>query len=107
MNQLDTTDKTCVSSLKLLGDFWTLRIIDTLTSDELRFCDLQRALGNVNPVTLTDRLKKLEEAKLVNRTEESIDKCSVSYSLTQLGNEALPVVKAVNSFSLKAKNSQV
>lgn len=38
--------------LKLLGDYTTLRIIDFLRSGELRFTELQRALGDTNSVTL-------------------------------------------------------
>lgn len=103
MTSLDLTSKTCVPTLKLLGDYWTLRIIDALEPGELRFCEVQRMVSNLNPVTLTDRLKKLEDAKLINRHEETVDKISVSYSLTQLGREALPVLNAINDFSSKAK----
>jgi DNA-binding HxlR family transcriptional regulator len=101
MKTQPTTQKICVISLKLLGDFWTLRIIDALSGGEVRYCELQRRIGNVNPVTLTSRLKKLEDARLINRTEEPINKVAVSYSLTELGHAALPVLSAVNHFSDK------
>ena len=91
----------CVDSLKLLGDYWTLRIIDSLESNELRYCELQRTVGNVNPVTFTAKLKKLEEAQIVDRTEESLDKISVTYRLTKLGQSVLPVIKAMNNFAEK------
>jgi DNA-binding HxlR family transcriptional regulator len=100
MTVVDTNRKICVESLKLLGDFWTLRIINALSDTEMRFCDLQRAVGNVNPATLTDRLKKLEDGKLISRKEEAFDKCSVSYSLTKKGLAALPVLEAVEQFSI-------
>lgn len=93
---------TCLSSLKLLGDYWTLRIIDELQKSPMRFCELQRALGNLNPVTLTNRLKKLEEAEMLIRNEETIDKVSVSYELSELGQQSLPVLKALDKFSEKA-----
>lgn len=98
MTSLDLTSKTCVSTLKLLGDYWTLRIIDALQADELRFCQVQRRVDNLNPVTLTDRLKKLEEAELVARTEDTVDKISVTYRLTERGMQALPVLDAINDF---------
>lgn len=97
MNKLDLTDKTCVSSLKLLGDFHVLRIIDALQSGPMRFCNVQRDLDNLNPVTLTDRLKKLEQAGLISRQEE--DESCVYYSLTERGNSALPVLEAIDNFS--------
>lgn len=95
-------EKVCVTSLKLLGDFWTLRIIGALGDGEVRYCELQRRIGNVNPVTLTSRLKKLEDARLVTRINEPHNKVAVSYSLTELGHAALPVLNAVNRFSDKA-----
>lgn len=92
-------ETTSIGSLQLLGDFWTLRIIAALQDDELRYCGLQRAAQNVNPVTLTNRLKKLEDAGLVNRTEDGPDKNCVKYSLTSRGRQALPVLAAIDRFS--------
>ena len=97
-----TQDQTCMSSLKLLGDYWTLRIIDALEPGQRRFCELQRSVDNLNPVTLTDRLKKLEDAQLVKRTEDVVDKVSVVYSLSPYGRSALPVIEAINNFSALA-----
>lgn len=101
-NQVQSVNS-CSSAMKLLGDYWTLRIIDELKSGEARFCDLQRQLNLVNPVTLTKRLKLLEDSHLVSRQLETIDKLSVSYSLTAIGQETLPIIKALNRFSKVAK----
>ncbi len=99
MTSLNLKDETCVSGLKLLGDYWTLRIIDALSTGEQHFCELQRNVDNLNPVTLTDRLKKLEDANLISRSEES--KTKVIYTLSILGTEIMPVIKAINVFSTK------
>ncbi|MDN5275851.1 MAG: hypothetical protein JWN33_500 [Candidatus Saccharibacteria bacterium] len=93
--------KSCEASMKLLGDFWTLSIINALEPSTMRFCELQRELNNLNPVTLTSRLKKLEHAGIVARTELS-EGISVNYSLTSLGKEAYSVVKALNRFATKS-----
>jgi len=92
------SEKICTRSLKLLGDFWTLNIIDALRGGELRYCDLQRAAGGVNPVTLGNRLRKLQDAGLIVRNA-STDDISVAYKLTELGEAALPVLTAVDKFS--------
>lgn len=99
MTSLDLTSKTCVSTLKLLGDYHVLRILDALQAGELRFCEVQRMVDNLNPVTLTDRLKKLEEAELVSRTEDMVDKVAVTYSLTDRGSRTVPVLAAINDFA--------
>ena len=103
MTTLNLKNATCVPSLKLLGDFWTLRIVDALSDGPLHYCVLQRAAGDVNPVTLTNKLKKLEEHGLVERNAES--RTDVSYELTKLGREILPVLSAVNKFA-EATHSQ-
>ncbi len=92
------SEKICIRSLKLLGDFWTLNIIGALQDGELRYCDLQRAAGNVNPVTLGNRLRKLQDAGLIARNA-SHDDISVGYKLTELGEAAIPVLAAVDIFS--------
>ncbi len=99
MTTLDISNKSCQATLKLLGDYWTLRIIDALQDGELRFCEVQRRVDNLNPVTLTDRLKKLEDAELLVRTEDTVDKVSVTYGLTARGHRCRPVIEAINDFA--------
>jgi DNA-binding HxlR family transcriptional regulator len=92
------TVTTCEESLRLLADFWNLRIIEALAGDTLRYCEVQRAVGNVNPATLTKKLLELEKSGLVTRSEEHT---AVSYALTSLGKDALPVISAIDAFSKK------
>lgn len=89
--------------MKLLGDYWTLRIIDALGSESVRFCELQRRVDNLNPVTLTTRLKRLEEADMITRVEDTIDKVSVCYTLTTLGTKAIPIIAALDAFSIASQ----
>lgn len=105
MKPFFSDDHTCTGTMKLLGDYWTLRIIGTLGDmGATRFCDVQRAVDNCNPVTLTDRLKKLEAAKMLIRTDADGEKNCVTYDLTELGRQALPVVTAIHNFSVKAES---
>jgi DNA-binding HxlR family transcriptional regulator len=88
-------------ALEIFGDVQTLSIVDTLASGELRYCELQRALGNMNPVTLVRRLKKLEDEHIIERRVETIDKLSVSYRLRAKGEHMLPVLRSIKEFSEK------
>jgi len=88
-----------------LGDYVTLRIVDYLRSHEMRFTELQRAIGDVNSVTLTNRLKRLESNGLVERREATVDRLSVAYSLTPLGQGLLPVLKEIQTFTRQAERS--
>ena len=99
-----SSDITCGSedfdrASHLLGDFWTLQIADALRDDELRFCEIERAIPAISPATLTGRLKKLEDAEVISRNVETRDRQSVTYSLTNKGQGIVPILDAIKSFT--------
>ena len=87
------------AAMKLIGDFWTLRIIDAIRHDEVRFCEIERRLPDANPATLTARLKRLEEADVIERRRDAQAKQSVSYTLTGRGLHILPILESIKSFT--------
>ncbi len=89
------------AGLKLIADYWVLRIVEELHRADapLRFCELQRLLEDVSPVTLTARLRVLDERGFVSRTEGAQSKTSVSYGLTDGGRRMLPVIQAISDFA--------
>lgn len=98
MNQ-HATSRCSSHELKMLGDFWTLQIIQELSENEKRFSQLERDLPNINPTTLTNRLKKLEAINIIKRKEETLDKLSVVYYLTEKGQGILPVLQQIKIFA--------
>lgn len=96
----NTNSTECKKSFELFGDQWNLIIVDSLREKDLRFNEIQRLIG-INSATLVNRLKKLEEFKLITRLEKTCDNQSVSYSLTELGKELLPIIDQILSFSAK------
>ena len=88
------------NAIKLIGDDHILCIVYSLRDGGLRFNEIQRALNGINPTTLTDRLKRLEHKDMIVRKEESVDKLSVVYELTEKGQGILPIV---NEFAIYAK----
>lgn len=98
MTILNLNTPICLPSLKILSDYWTLRIIDELSNGSaLRFNEIERRLETANTATLSKRLKDMLDSGLVLRNE--ISRSDVSYTLTELGKEAIPLLKAVNHFS--------
>jgi len=95
----------CMQILSVIGDLWTLAVVMTLQKSEMRFNELLRAIPRVNAVTLTTRLKKLEEARIVSRTVESRGKQSTVYALTSFGRRLLPIVDAVRTVALELERS--
>ena len=100
MKKRPTDHSKCKSVLKLIGDYWALNILMELRKGELRFSELQRALEGISPVTLTNRLKKLDEEELINRTTQSRDKQSVVYALNDCGRKLVPILDAIETVSL-------
>lgn len=88
-----STPKCTSHELKILGDFWTLEIIQTLADGEKRFSQIERDLPTINPTTLTTRLKKLKDQKMI-----SFD---IGYKLTAKGQGVLPILKTIKSFAQK------
>ena len=93
----------CKVSLKLLGDYWTMLIVDMLSDGPRRFRSLEQSIEGINSATLTTRLKSMVAAGLVQRSEQS--RADVTYELTDLGKQAIPVLNAVNKFSDYAETS--
>jgi DNA-binding HxlR family transcriptional regulator len=93
-------------ALKLVADYWVLRIVEelSLAEDGLRFSALQRLLGGASPATLSNRLRRLEERSLVTR-EGANGKLSVVYALSESGRRVLPVIGAINDFASGKRQS--
>lgn len=89
------------NAIKMLGDDHILCIIGNLRDGGLRFNEIQRAINDINPTTLADRLKKLEHQGIVVRKEETLDKLSVVYELTEKGQGILPIVDEFGNFASK------
>ncbi len=83
--------------MKLLGDSWTLLIVEQLLQGESRFGDLQKELS-IAPSVLTNRLKHLIDAKLITKHPKKVNELSVSYSLTEKGKDLEPVLLSLGQF---------
>jgi len=94
----------CTPGYKLLGDFWTLKIIGELSDGEKRFSEIERALGDINTATLSKRLAKLHADGVIIRNE--ISRADVTYALTERGKLVLPVLQAMDEFAVKFDQTQ-
>ena len=85
-------------ALRLLGDKWTLMIVYNLRHGKRRFGELHETLGNISPRTLSQRLKQLEEIKLVERRAYAEIPPRVEYLLTERGLALISILKAIQEF---------
>jgi len=95
---------TNLTAFDLLGDPWVLAVLNGLRTGEKRFTDLQRDL-RVNPITLSNRLKTLEEQGLLLRLAGTVNKQAVAYRLTELGQGTFPILDAMNTFNSQFSKS--
>ncbi|MFD4831284.1 winged helix-turn-helix transcriptional regulator [Streptomyces uncialis] len=78
----------CRALLDLLANKWSALVIGALEEGPQRFGALQRLLQGVSPKVLTQTLRRLEGAGLVDRTVYPAVPLHVEYSLTTLGHSA-------------------
>lgn len=92
------TGKPIMALLDLMGRTWALGIIWQLRNEVMSFSYLQERCESISPTLLTNRLKELIEANLVQKTIDG-------YQLTSLGNELFIVIEPLGEFSQQWKLS--
>jgi DNA-binding HxlR family transcriptional regulator len=82
----------------LISNRWTPLILRDLALGPRRFGQLQKSLIGVSPKTLSERLKRLEEASVVARTCYAEVPPRVEYTLTGKGHALLPIIEAMRAY---------
>lgn len=97
-----TYDQYCTiaTALDRVGDRWTLLILRELSFGEQRFTDLRTALPKIATNLLTERLRSLEEAGLVEQRDLPAPAARTVYRLTREGTRIRPVLRAMAQFGL-------
>src|SRR5215831_3974927 len=86
---------------EILCTRWTMVLLRELIAGSTRFNDLRRGLARMSPTLLSQRLKELEAAGIVERQAIKSEKGLFEYHLTASGKELAPVVDAVGSWGRK------
>lgn len=88
--------------LRLLMGPWTTYILYTLRSQgPRRFGELKRDIAGISAKVLTERLRMLEEARLVHRDYQATIPPQVTYSLAPRGAELNPMLDALRDIALR------
>ena len=89
------------AALDVVGDRWTLLILRELSFGEQRFTDLRAGLPGIATNLLTERLRDLEAAGLVEQRELPPPAARTVYALTaDQGRRVVPVLRALARFGL-------
>ena len=90
------SDCAVAATLDVLGDRWSLLVVrDLLFGGELHYGDLARSPEAIPTSTLADRLRRLEDAGVVERTRYTDRPPRYSYRLTARGRALGPVLDAL------------
>jgi DNA-binding HxlR family transcriptional regulator len=84
-------------ALDVVGERWTLVIIQELQKRSLRYGELNRRLPGIGTSVLADRLRKLEAAGVVQRRAGVVGE-GVGYELTDRGRSLEPVLRAAREW---------
>jgi len=78
-------------ALEVIGERWSLLIVRDLLPGPRRFTDLVRSLNPITPTRLTDRLRTLEAAGVIERQPAQTGN-EVWYRLTDAGRDLGPAI---------------
>jgi DNA-binding HxlR family transcriptional regulator len=84
----------------LLARRWLLAIIFAALSGAVRFNEFTTAIEGISPRMLTERLRDLEQAALIERTVVPSSPPAVEYHLTARGRALAPVLDAVQAYAV-------
>ena len=84
---------------EILGDRWTLLIVREMLGGARGFNELQRGLPGISRSVLTDRMRSLERAEVVERRTGPKGR-TLEYRLTPAGRDLEPVVQAIGEWGV-------
>jgi DNA-binding HxlR family transcriptional regulator len=91
-------------ALNTIGGKWKIPIIWNLKEGEKRFRELQKSVGKITDKMLTQQLRELEKAELVERKIYPQVPPKVEYKLTLLGQSVLPVIELLEEWGSQYKS---
>jgi DNA-binding HxlR family transcriptional regulator len=86
---------------ELLCTRWTIVLLRELAAGSTRFNDLRRGVPRMSPTLLSQRLKELEAAGIVERREIRSEKGIFEYHMSESGKDARAVVEAIGFWGQK------
>jgi DNA-binding HxlR family transcriptional regulator len=87
------------AALALVGDRWSLLIVDALIDGPRRFAELEASLPGIATNVLTQRLRQLEADQLLMAVPYSRRPLRYAYSLTEAGRDLVGAVRLLAQWS--------
>ena len=88
-------------ALDLVGDRWTLLVVRDLLRGKRRYGDLAASAERIPTNILADRLRRLEQAGLVERRQYNERPPRYEYRLTRKGKDLAPAVRILAEWGVR------
>ena len=85
--------------MELLSSKWTLLVLCSLRDGVCRFGQMTRTVEGITPKMLTQTLRNLEDAGIVDRKVFPVVPPRVDYELTALGRELVVLVNGIRDWA--------
>lgn len=92
---------------EILCTRWTIVLLRELIAGSTRFNELRRGLPRMSPALLSQRLKELEAAGLVERSASETEPGIFEYRLTEAGHDLAPIVDSFGRWGQRWIKSEV
>ncbi|HEX4894327.1 MAG TPA: helix-turn-helix domain-containing protein [Hyphomicrobiaceae bacterium] len=92
---------------EILCNRWTMVLLRELIAGSTRFNDLRRGVPKMSPTLLSQRLKELEGAGIIERRELKSERGVFEYQLTEAGRDLRSVVEAMGFWGQKWVEAQL
>lgn len=86
-------------TMEKIGGYWKPIIIYHLSVGSKRYSELKRAIPAITEKMLIQHLKQLEEDNLVIREAKPIVPPYVTYRLSDMGKQLIPVIEAMANWA--------
>jgi DNA-binding HxlR family transcriptional regulator len=93
------------AAIELIGRRWSGAIVSALTDGPMRFGELAKAIPGLSDRLLSQRLRELETAGVVERKVEPGTPVKVSYSLSEKGADLRPAIVELREWARRWKSA--
>jgi len=91
--------------MAIIAGAWAPNVIWHLRAGPRRFNELRLDIPPISAKVLSQRLRELENRRVVTRTIQPTSPPSVEYALTPLGHELVPALQAIVEVGHKLKGA--
>lgn len=95
------------TTVNLIGNKWKLLILRNLFTKPYRFNELKKSLDGISHKVLTDNLKDMIKAGIINRIEYDEKILHTEYKLTDLGESMRPIMDALENWGSWYKKQKI